>query len=116
MTIVYGAPGAYPTELDDFYVHTVTVHTLTSQGAWGDDYTPTAGVKCFIDDTRTLVRDGQGAEVISETNLTAPPYYASLFKPGSTVDLPSRTATVIKAGLADSGPLELPDHIEVWLT
>lgn len=103
-------------ELEEFYVHTVTVNTLTGAGAWGDTYETHAGVRCFIDETRALVRDAQGSEVISETTLTLPTEYAGIFLPGSTVDLPDRTATLIKAGAATSGPLDLPDHIEVHLT
>lgn len=103
-------------ELEEFYVHTITVQTLTGNGAWGPTYETTENVRCFIDETRTIVRDAQGAEVISETTVTAPPEYAGIFLPGSLVTLPTREATVIKAGHASSGPLDLPDHVEVWLT
>ncbi|WP_313816350.1 hypothetical protein [Citricoccus sp.] len=103
-------------DLEEFYVHQATVRTLQSGGAWGDTFAPDRAARCFIDETRTLVRDGTGAEVISETTLTTPPEYDGWFLPGSEVDLPKRTATVIKAGLANSGPLDLPDHLEVALT
>lgn len=103
-------------ELEEFYVHTITVQTLAGNGSWGPAYETTEGVRCFIDETRTIVRDAQGAEVISETTVTAPPEYAGVFLPGSLVTLLTREATVIKAGHASSGPLDLPDHVEVWLT
>ncbi|UTT40250.1 hypothetical protein NMP99_03055 [Glutamicibacter mishrai] len=103
-------------ELEDFYDKTVTVRTLVGSDSWGDQWTETTGVRCFLDETRTLVRDGAGAEVISETTLTGPPEYASLFTPGSEVILPTRTANVIKAGVADPGLLDLPAHVEVALT
>ena len=103
-------------ELEEFYVHTIDVQTLTGAGAWGNTYEEHPGIRCFIDETRTIVRDAQGAEVISETNITAPPEFAVIFLPGSLVTLPTREATVIKAGHATSGMLDLPDHVEAWLT
>lgn len=103
-------------ELAEFYVHTVTVRTLTGGGAWGDEFADPVEVPCFIDHTRALVRNGAGAEVISEATLTCSPQDYQHFTPGTEVDLPDRTATVIKAGLADSGALDLPDHTEVTLT
>lgn len=103
-------------ELDEFYVHEVTVRPLTGTGAFGPIYGPETTVPCFIDNTRGLVRNGEGAEIVSETTLTAPPQHAGAFPPGTEVDLPDRTATVIKAGEADSGNLDLPDHVEVNLT
>lgn len=103
-------------ELEDFYSDTVTVRTLTGTGGWGDTYTITENVRCFLDETRTLVRDGAGAEIISETTLTGPEEYAGIFLPGSEVILLTRTANVIKAAHAKPGPLDLPAHVEVWLT
>lgn len=103
-------------ELEDFYDETVTVRTLTGGGAWGNTFTETAGVRCFLDATRAVVRDGQGVEVISETTLTGPPEYADLFTPGSEVVLPDRVAQVIKAAHAKPGKLDLPAHVEVYLT
>ena len=103
-------------ELEDFYDKTVTVRTLLGSDAWGDQWEETANVRCFLDETRTLVRDGAGAEVISETTLTGPPDTAGLYTPGSEVILPTRTANVIKAGVADPGLLDLPAHVEVALT
>lgn len=103
-------------ELEDFYVHTVAVRTLTGSGAWGDTYEDHAGVRCFVDDSRTMVRDEQGTEVVSSSTLTCPVEYAGIFAPGSTVALPHREATVIGVAHAESGPLDLPDHIEVALT
>lgn len=103
-------------ELEDFYDKTVTVRTLTGTDSWGDQWETHENIRCFTDETRTLVRDGQGAEVISETTLTAPHEYAGIFTPGSEVILPTRTAAVIKAAVADPGLLDLPAHVEVNLT
>jgi hypothetical protein len=103
-------------DLEEFYVHTVDVETFEGGGSWGESYTPHPGLRCFIDDSRRLVRDGQGAEVVSETTITAPPEYAPLFTPGSRVILPHRAASVITVAVAESGGLDLPDHVEAALT
>lgn len=103
-------------ELEDFYDQTVTVRTFLGSGAWGDEWEDHENVRCFLDETRTLVRDGQGNEVISETTLTGPPEYAAIYTPGSEVILPTRTANVIKAGVANKGFLDFPAHVEVALT
>ena len=42
--------------------------------------------------------------------------HAPIFLPESLVHLPDRVSTVIRCKTADSGPLDLPDHIAVTLT
>lgn len=103
-------------DLEDFYVHTVTVDVVTSGGPWGDEVTTSDPLRCFIDDSRSFVRDSNGTEVVSSTTITAPPEYSDMFTPGAAVNLPSRTASVIAVAVADSKDLDLPDHIEVSLT
>ena len=103
-------------DLEDFYVHTVTVDVVTGGGPWGDTVQESDPLRCFIDDSRSFVRDNNGAEVVSSTTITAPPEYAALFAPGVTVHLPNRDARVIAVAVADSKDLDLPDHIEVSLT
>lgn len=100
----------------DMFVHRAHVSTLTREGEWGDSFADPVWVDCFIDHSRTLVRDGAGAEVVSEATLTTHPHHAALFTPGSLVDLGSRTATVIKCAQAVGHHLDLPDHCEVVLT
>jgi hypothetical protein len=104
-------------ELEEFYVHTVTVETPGAEGPWGNEPGTTSDpLRCFVDDTRRLVRDAQGTEVVSESSLTAPPEFFTEFTVGATVNLPHRQAEVISVGVADSAGLDLPDHIEVMLT
>lgn len=103
-------------DLEDFYVHTVTVDVVTSGGPWGNEVTTSDPVRCFIDDSRSFVRDSNGTEVVSSTTITAPPEYAAMFGPGVGVNLPNRKAEVIAVAVADSKALDLPDHIEVSLT
>lgn len=99
-------------DLDDFYVHTVTLTPITGEGAYGTTYGTPTQVACFVDETTRLVRDQDGAEVTaSATIYTAPGTTAA---PGSTVTLPTgRTATVITTQQHDSGPLDLPDHASI---
>ena len=103
-------------DLAEFYVHTVSVETLQDEGPWGPVYAPAHDVPCFVDETRVLVRDGNGAEVVSEATLTTGPEHADRFTPGSLVHVNGRTAQVIKASAARSLDLDLPDHLEVALT
>jgi hypothetical protein len=104
-------------ELEEFFVHTVTVEVPGTEGPWGPEPGTTSGpIWCFVDDTRRLVRDAQGTEVVSESSLTASPWAFEEFPIGATVNLPHRRAEVISVGLAESHGLDLPDHVEVNLT
>lgn len=47
-------------------VHELLVEPLTGTGAYGPVYGPTIAVPCYYEGRRRLVRDGDGAEVISE--------------------------------------------------
>lgn len=117
----------------DFYVHTAKVEPFLGKGSNGavfgpsvilsPDSTPPNGV--FADDSRKLVRDKDGSQVVSETTLYTSPVNARLFKPGSRVtilndadedDLAPIPAYVIKANSNTSGGLDLPDHVAVTLT
>jgi len=107
---------------EDFYVHTISVQTLTGTGGMGDTYAapaildPATDTGVFVDDKRKLVRTGD-AEVISETTIYGRPALATILLEGSLVTLPSgRVATVITIGARDSGALDLPDHVEAACT
>jgi len=109
-------------ELDDFYVHTVTVETLTGTDGYGREIfaapviltPPDTGV--FVEQKRRMVRAANGAEVISESSVYGRPEAASLFLPGSRVTYRGATSHVLTVALNDSGALDLPDHIQVALT
>lgn len=104
-------------ELEEFYVHTVTVEVPGAEGPWGPEPGTTSELlRCFVDDTRRLVRDAQGTETVSESSLTGPPEHFDQYKVGAKVNLPHRQAEVISVGLAESHGLDLPDHVFVYLT
>jgi hypothetical protein len=104
-------------ELDDFFVHEVTLAPLVGSGGYGDVHGPlTDPIPCLVDDRSQLVRDRTGAEVVSSTTVFAGPD-APDGPPGSLLTLPSgRVATVITQARRTSGPLGLPDHVEWALT
>lgn len=103
-------------ELDDFFVHEVTLAPLVGSGGYGDVHGPPVPVRCLVEDRTQLVRDRTGAEVVSSATVLAGPD-APDGPPGSLVTVPSgRVATVITQARRTSGPLGLPDHVEWALT
>lgn len=104
-------------ELEEFFVHSVTVVTPGEEGPWGpSEGTTSDPLRCFIDDTRRLVRDQQGTEVVSESSLTGPLEHHDQYPVGATVNLPYRQAEVISVSVADGRSLDLPDHVQVFVT
>lgn len=104
-------------ELGEFYVHTVTVETFLGSGPYGDAYEPESDpIHCFIDESRRFVRSSTGEQVVSETTLTMGKEHYDRFKPESVVHVNGHESTVITRSLADSGDLDLPDHLSVSLS
>lgn len=113
-------------DLDEFFVHTAKVETYLRDNSNGAVYAAPVTVACFADDSRKLVRNGKGDQVISETTLYTSIDNAHLFAEKSRVTMqndpdsddlvPQRTALVIKINANDSGALDLPDYLAVSLT
>lgn len=104
-------------ELADFYVHTVTVATfLGTNGLGADTFSPATDVLGFMELSRRLVRNAGGEQVISESTLYTDPANASAFLPNSKVTYGGSVSRVILAKAADSGSLDLLDHLIVALT
>ena len=98
-------------------VHTVTVVTKSGEDPWGNTNTVLSDpIPGFLIDSRELVRSVSGDQVVSESTFYTGKEHAPLFLPESLVHLPDRVSTVIRCAVADSGPLDLPDHIAVTLT
>ncbi|MGH3745808.1 MAG: hypothetical protein ACRDT8_00230 [Micromonosporaceae bacterium] len=96
-------------------VHSVTIEPMVGEGAYGSTFGPAFTEKAFVDESRRLVRDAEGSEVVSEATVTLP--LDTVCPEGSHVTLPSgRTADVITARRRDGGGLPTPDHLEVSLT
>ncbi|MGW4469669.1 hypothetical protein ACWENQ_08350 [Nonomuraea sp. NPDC004354] len=93
--------------------HQVLVEPLIGEGPYGPQFGTATTERAFIDEKRRLVRDAQGAEVVSETTV-----YMRLdatCPAGSRVTVNGRTSYVITASRRDGGGLPTPDHLEVAL-
>lgn len=103
-----------------FYVHTVTVETYQGEARGGAVYAAGVVVSGFLDNAVTLTPGSSSDEVTSagSTFYTAPEN-AGLFKAQSRVSSPDLggdgKAKVVKVNPMTSGPLGLPDHVEVVL-
>ncbi|MGI5162650.1 hypothetical protein [Microbispora sp. CA-102843] len=102
--------GAIPAFL---LVHTVSVEPLTGEGPFGPAFGDPVEVRCFVDEKRSLVRDNEGAEVVSSTTVFMP--LATVCPVGSRVTVNDRTTTVLASSRRDGGGLPVPDHLEVNL-
>jgi hypothetical protein len=104
-------------DLETFFVHTVTLTPLTGVGAYGDVYgPPVADVPCMVDETTRMVRDREGSQVVSSATVYAAPD-APAAPPGSLMTLTSgRTAVVITETRRTAPGLDLPEHTAWALT
>lgn len=106
-------------DLDDFWVHTVTVTPYLglnlTDGA--DQYGAPVTVTGFLQDATRLLQGVDGSQLVS----TGAVFYTAVgnathFPLGSRVTLPLRTAEVVEVNSNDSGALGLPDHAVIALT
>jgi len=107
-------------DLDEFYVHTLTVETYQGVTSNGPSYAAAVTVSGLLDTTVTDVRTGKGDEVTSARSMFyCDPTYGSLFTVQSRVSSPDLggdgKAVVTRVNSLTSGPLDLPDHVEVGL-
>jgi hypothetical protein len=95
----------------------ITVEPYQGDGPWGPSYGEPVTVRALMDAARRLVRDAEGAEVVSGTTVRVRLVDAGHFPPGSRVTLPDGTApTVITTARHDGRTLPVPSHLEVSLT
>lgn len=85
---------------------TVTVATRTGGGSYGDTLADPVDLLCLIDETRRMVRDGSGQQVVSEATLTLHPRSRvgtstvdpmEVFTQGSEVKINGRESEVLAA-------------------
>lgn len=104
-------------DLDEFYVHTVTVETYQGTNGYGEDlFADPVTVVGFLDDSRRLVRTKDAEQVISESQFYTRPESGPLFTASSIVTVDGVTSRVIRTNVNTSGPLDLPDHAVISLT
>lgn len=106
----------------DFYVHDAVVETFLGTNGYGEDtfadpflLDPDQENGCFLLDSRTIVRDKDGQQVVSESTLFTFPANADRFTPDSRVTYRGNVSLVITTNLNDSRELDLPDHLAVSL-
>ena len=94
--------------------HQVLVRPQTGEGSTGDVYGAQVPVRCFKDDRRRLVRNPQGAEVVSEVTLYCRLRYADVFTTDAEVTLPDGSVVhVMQTGRRDDNHLGAWQHLEV---
>ena len=99
-----------------YLVHTVTVSPLLGTTAYGPQHGTPVDRKAMVDEKRTLVRDQDGQEVVSEATIYLRRQFLGDFPPNSRVTLPSgRTSTVITCADRSDGGLGSWQHLEVKL-
>lgn len=94
-------------------VHSVTVEPLEGSGAYGDVYGAAFPLQCFAEGTRKLVRNPQGAQVVSSLQLYCAPGQAATVPPGSRVTWRTTTTKVIASTDRDDAGMGAPQHTEV---
>ncbi|HEY2642310.1 MAG TPA: hypothetical protein VGI56_01035 [Galbitalea sp.] len=104
-------------DVSDFYIHSATVEAfLGTNGLGVDTFSAAVSVLGFADNSRKLVRNSDGEQVISETTFYTYPSWASSFVPNSRVTIDGAVSRVIGVNSNTSGALDLPDNLAVTLT
>lgn len=101
---------------DDFLLHQVEVSTMNGEGAYGTTYGAPLVVRGFLDDTRALVRNSQGDQVVSESRFYCDLDQGSTFTDDSKVLVNGRRSYVIRVSRGDIGGMAgMPEYLEVAL-
>ncbi|MGN8049551.1 hypothetical protein ACTJKO_07640 [Curtobacterium sp. 22159] len=103
------------TDLDDFWVHTLTVQTYLGEGGNGTSYADPVDVPCFIDGGVKVVRTATGEQLVVNAPVYAPLEHAAALVAESKVSMRGATARILAATVYDSGSLDLPDHVQLTL-
>jgi len=103
-------------DLDDMFVHTITVEKYLGEGGNGTSYAEPLDVPCFIDGGVKVVRTATGEQVVANAPVYAPLEHAATLVAESRVTIRGATARVLAATVYESGDLDLPDHVQITLT
>lgn len=103
-----------------FYIHTISVETFLGEASYGPTFAAPVTVPGFLDTVSDLVRSATTDEATSARSMFyCDPQYAALFVVQSrctAADLGGDgKAVVVRVNALTSGPLGLPDHVEVGL-
>jgi hypothetical protein len=91
--------------------HQVLVEPFEGSGPFGPEYGEQVVERAFIVEKRKLVRDAEGAEVVSETTVIM--RLDAVCPAESRVTVNGRTTYAIVSARQDGGGLPTPDHLEV---
>lgn len=103
--------------------HPLIIQRYEGTGAFGDVWGQTEMIRGAIDSRTRMVRNSDGAEVVSSTTVALPLAVAGTpvawIPPGSLATLPTshggRTTRVVDTQVGDGGGLPTPDHINLAL-
>jgi hypothetical protein len=98
------------------FTQSVSVETFAGTQNGTATYASAATVACFVNDSRKLVRNATGAEVVSSTTLYTPLTALAAFVVGSRVTVNGRKAFVLGAYKRDSAGPVSSHHVQVDLT
>lgn len=98
------------------FTQSVSVETFAGTKNGNAVYATAATVACFVNDSRKLVRNATGEEVVSTTTLYTPLADVAVFAVGSRVNVNGRKAFVLGAYKRDSAGPASAHHIQVDLT
>lgn len=96
--------------------HRATVEPYAGDTGSGPAHDPPKQVRGLVEDKRRLVRNDEGAEVVSETTFYTRLEHADRFNAGARVTVNGRTSTVITAARWDDRNLGGWQHLAVSLT
>lgn len=64
----------------------VVVRTRTAEGSYGDTFSDPVSVPCIVDETRRVVRDTSGQQVVSEASLQLHPRSRATAEDGTVTE------------------------------
>lgn len=103
-------------DLDEFWVHTISVRTNLGEGGNGTIWSDPVTVPCFIDGGVKVIRTATGEQQVVNAPVYAPLAHAATLTAGSEVTMRGTTSRILAATVYDSGDLDLPDHVQITLT
>lgn len=103
-------------DIDDMFVHTISVETYLGEGGNGSAYAAPVDVPCFIDGGVKVTRTATGEQLVVNAPVYAPLEHAATLVAESRVTMRGATSRILAATVYDSGDLDLPDHVQITLT
>lgn len=83
--------------VQDWMGDLISVETYAGEGAYGPVYTGPVDVTCKVDQTRQIVRNSNGEEVVSQLTLQVAVSDEAKFTPGSRMTFGTLSSIVITA-------------------